>query len=114
MSHGGFVLKRDAIGLGGMDAVDHRERRGVMARDDELDQLVTKVHDALTRTRGRGWVTDLCDLRHTGTTEARPTNFAAVDSLSPKADPITAPGHLRVIDLCGLCVTVGARKKGGE
>jgi hypothetical protein len=74
-----------------------------MGWHDELDQLVTKVHHALTIARGR--VIDLCGLSGTralSETTKRTQQHAAVDSVSSKADPTAAPGDLRVIDLCGL------------
>jgi hypothetical protein len=86
-----------------------------MGWDDELDQLVTKVHHALTRTIARGRIIDTCGLSGTravsDTTEGT-QQLAAVDSVSSKADPMAAPGDLRVIDLCGLDLRMRAPSKG--
>jgi hypothetical protein len=75
----------------------------MMGWNDELDQLVTKVHHALTIARGR--IIDLCGLSGTravsDTTEGT-RQRAVVDAVSSNADPMAAPGDLRVIDLCGL------------
>jgi hypothetical protein len=84
-----------------------------MGWDDELDQLVTKVHHALTIARGR--IIDLCGLSGTGavsdTTEGT-QQLAAVDSGSSEADSTAAPGDLRVIDLCGLGRRMRAPRRG--
>ena len=79
-----------------------------MAWDDELDQLVTQVREALaeaafTRAVQPARVIDLCGLAGpTGPALNTATALQPVDSFPP-ALPLTllAPGA-RVFDLCGL------------
>jgi hypothetical protein len=83
-----------------------------MTWDDELDQLVTRVHDALTQRVPRGAVFDFCGFRSarsparaletTGATGSLP----GVGTLSPDVHDSEGPQSAHVIDLCGISVPI--------
>ncbi|HVH27863.1 MAG TPA: hypothetical protein VM818_13935 [Vicinamibacterales bacterium] len=84
-----------------------------MAWDDELDQLVTKVRDALAQVVPGGTVVDFCGLRSARfktraveTAEAT-GSLPAVEPISPDVhDSMAVESDAHVIDLCGLGVPI--------
>jgi hypothetical protein len=76
-----------------------------MAWDDELDRLVTSVHDALARVVTPGTVVDFCGFRRLQA-EVRAADVVsqlpAAEGILPPDNPTPAHPVLRVVDLCGF------------